>query len=110
MYKAGIIRGMEDVANEWLSFLRDNGEAGMETLKNEKVYLESYFQAKEGDSTYVYMLIVAKDVEAANNIAGESKNDIDLKYFEYMGRCIDPSSVTVLDCSFYMENLSGLHD
>lgn len=106
LYRVGIIKGKEDVAKEWLDFLRDNREAGIETLKNEKVYLETYFQAVEGGTMYVYMFIAADDIEAANNIAGESKNSLDLKHFEYMGRCVDPSSVTTMDCSCYLDNLA----
>lgn len=110
LYRAGIIKGKEDVAKEWMNFLKDNREAGIETLKNEKVYLESYFHAVENDTMYVYLLIAADDVEAANRIAGESRNSLDLKHLEYMNSCVDPSSTTVMDCFCCMDNLSSVND
>ena len=108
MYKVKVIEGKEDMAKEWLDFLNKNRDEGIKTLQNEKVYLESYFFSMEGDIMYVYLYIAANDINYANNVAQNSKNEIDLKHFDYMNKCLDQMSGIVMECSCYVDNLSHI--
>ncbi len=108
LYKAQIISGKEDVAREWLAFLDARKEESKRLLENEKVYLEAYFPAMEGDTMFIYMLLVAKDIDATNATARESTDPFDLKHFEYGKECVEPELGAIVDCMFYMENLADL--
>ncbi len=105
LYKISIIKGKEEIAEEWMQFLKENTQEGIKTLKNEKVYLESYFKAMENDTMYLYLFLAAENIERANAIAGESENELDKKHFEYMKACVELTSSTVLDAVCYMNNL-----
>ena len=108
LYRIQIIRGQEDVAREWLSFLDAHKAEGSKILKNEKAYFEAYFTAMEGDTMFVYMVFAANDVNFSNAAAGESKNPLDIKHFEYASQCVEPDKGAIIDCAFYMDNLEDL--
>jgi hypothetical protein len=110
MYKVKVINGKEEIAKEWLDFLNKNRDEGIKTLQNEKVYLESYFFSKEVDATYVYLHLVADNIDYANNTALKSDNAIDLKHFDYMKKCLDQTSGVIMECSCYMDNLSNINN
>jgi hypothetical protein len=105
IYKLEVIKGKEHVAEEWLDFLKNNAAEGIKTLKNERVYLESYFKSVEGSTMYLYLFIAANDVDFANSTAKKSQNVFDLKHFEYMKECIDFQKGKILDCFVQMNNL-----
>ncbi len=108
LYKLKVIKGKEETAKEWLAFLEANKDGGVETLKNELAYFEAYFSAIEDGIMYVYMFFAAKDVNYSNTIAGESKNELDIKHFEYMRSCLDLTGGDIMDCAFYLDNLEAL--
>ncbi len=89
LWKAKVKTGKESLAREWVSFLKKNKEEGEKTLANEKEYLEIYFISEEKGVTYLYMFVMAEDLEYANKVASESKNPMDAKHFEYMSLCLD---------------------
>ena len=90
LWRAKIKPGKEELAKEWLSFLTENREAGNKTLKNEKEHVETYFTNTENGSMYMYLFIIADDLEYAAEVAKSSGNSLDAKHFEYMSACIDP--------------------
>lgn len=92
LFKAKIKTGKEVIAHEWIDFLRANKDEGEETLKKEREHLEIYFLSEEGGATYIYMFILADDLEYANQVAAASGNPLDKKHFEYMEACIDVES------------------
>ncbi|MEY8354019.1 DUF6176 family protein [Lachnospiraceae bacterium 54-53] len=109
LYKLEVIKGKEETANEWLAFLEANKDEGAETLKNEQAYFEAYFSAVENGVMYIYMFFAAKDVSYSNSIASNSKNELDIKHFEYMHSCIDLTAGDIMDCAFYLDNLEALN-
>ena len=89
LWKIKIKSGKEDLALEWLSFLKENQEEGNQTLKNEKEYLEIYFVNRENGTMYIYSYVLADDLDNASKIALSSKNPLNQKHFEYMKACVD---------------------
>jgi hypothetical protein len=108
LYKLKVIAGEENTAKEWLDFLNRNREAGINTLQNEKIYLESYFSSIEGDTMYIYMYVAGENIDYANNVALKSENELDLKHFDYMKKCI--VSGDTMDCLCYMDNLPNINN
>ncbi len=96
LYKIKIKPGKEELAREWLTFLKQNADAGNETLKNEKEHLETYFANMENDTMYIYMYVLADDLDYANKTAMSSENPLDKKHFEYMMACADIAGCTQL--------------
>ena len=109
LYKLKVVKGKEKTAKEWLAFLEAHKVEGTETLKNELAYFEAYFTAVENGIMYIYMFFAAKDVSYSNTIAGNSKNELDIKHFEYMRSCIDLTAGDIMDCAFYLDNLEALN-
>ncbi|MEM6430265.1 MAG: DUF6176 family protein [Deinococcota bacterium] len=107
MYKLKVFKGKEGIANEWLDFLNKNRDEGTKTIKNEKIYLETYFKSTDMDVMYVYLFVAGKDIEYANSVARQSQSLVDVKHFEYMSECIDKDESDVLDSSLYLNNLEG---
>lgn len=105
LYKSYITRGKEDVANEWINFLNTNSAKGLETLKNEKVYLENYFLSEEDGQMVVYIYIAAEDIRKANETALSSENEIDLKHFAYMRECVEKGRSIRMDSVVCFNNL-----
>ncbi len=106
LYKMEVIKGKEELAKEWLQFLKDNSAAGVETLKNERIYLETYFTAVENGTMCVYLFIAGDNIAHANSTALESSNELDLKHFAYMKNCIDLAAGDIMDVFCYMNNIS----
>lgn len=92
LYKAKVKAGKEAVAREWIDFLTANKEQGETTLKNEREHLEVYFMSKEAGISYIYMFVLADNLEYANQVAAKSENPLDKKHFKYMAKCIDGES------------------
>ncbi len=97
LWKAKVIEGKEDLTKEWLNFLKANKKEGEETLKQEKEHLEIYFTNMENGAMYVYMFVLADDLEYAGKVAAASGNPLDAKHFEYMAACIDTESVVQME-------------
>ncbi|MGL6197664.1 MAG: DUF6176 family protein [Lachnospiraceae bacterium] len=108
LYKMEVIKGKEDVAREWLNFLKNSKEEAVQTLKNEKVYLESYFMAEEDGTMFVYCFMAADNIDKANQIASTSNNKLDEQHFKYGAECISQTSGDIMDCFLYIENLENL--
>lgn len=107
LYRIKIIPGQEEVAKEWLTFLKENQTAALETLRNEHVYLETYFTATEPDGMYVYLFMAARSIEEANQIAAKSTNPLDLKHFDYGKRCVERTAGAIMDAFCVLDNLEG---
>lgn len=89
LWRARIKSGKESLAREWIAFLEENKAPGNETLKNEKEHLELYFTNMENGAMYLYMFVLADDLEYAAKVASASGNPLDEKHFEYMTACVD---------------------
>ncbi|MEA4891071.1 MAG: DUF6176 family protein [Peptococcaceae bacterium] len=89
LWKAKVKAGKEALAREWLDFLKANKEAGEDTLKQEKEHLEIFFTNLENGTMYLYMFVLADDLEYAAKVATSSGNPLDEKHFEYMAACVD---------------------
>ena len=96
MYRHTVIKGKEDIANEWLAFLDEIKERGSEILVEENGYYEAYFTHTENDTMYIYITFASDDVDFSNNKAFESKNPLDVKHFEYMKACVDFEKVVAM--------------
>ena len=106
LLKAKVKAGKEAVAREWIDFLTANKEKGEETLKNEREHFEVYFMSKEDGISYVYMFVLADDLQYANQVAATSGNPLDKKHFEYMAACIDPESAIQIAPELILGDLS----
>lgn len=106
LFKAKIKSGKEDIAREWIDFLKANKEQGEKTLKNEREHVEAYFISEECGTTFLYMFILADDLEYANQVAAASDNPVDKKHFEYMAACIDVESAVQMKSELYMGDMS----
>ena len=89
LWRVGVKPGKEDLAWEWLEFLKANREEGNKTLKNEREHLELYFVNMEQGVMYAYMFVLADDLEYAARVAQASGNPLDAKHMEYMAACVD---------------------
>lgn len=105
LYQFEVIKGKESVAEEWLNFLNENKEKGKNTLKNEKVYFESYFKEKTESGLKIYMVIVCEDIQKANETALNSGNEIDKKHFAYMKECLDLEKGAIMESALVLNNL-----
>ena len=105
IYRLKVIRGKEGVAEEWLAFLKANTETAKKMLENEKVYFEAYFRENVGDQMYIYLFMMSKDHEFANNTAFNSSHELDKKHFEYLKECIDVEGSNTMDSELFMDNL-----
>ncbi len=106
LYKAKIKAGKEAVAREWIDFLTANKEKGEETLKNEREHLEVYFMSEESGISYIYMFVLADNLEYANQVAAQSGSPLDKKHFEYMAECIDAESAVQIAPELILGDLS----
>ncbi|MGX8710417.1 MAG: DUF6176 family protein [bacterium] len=106
LWRVKIKSGREDLAREWLEFLKENKEAGNETLKNEKEHLEIYFTSVENGSMYVYLFVLADDLEYASKVAQSSGNPLDAKHFEYMTACVDTEGCVRIDPALALGDFS----
>lgn len=96
LYKFEILKDKEDVAWEWLEFLKNNKENATASLKDEDGYYEGYFVSEEDDILYVYMHMICEDVEKAKEIAYSSNSDFDKKHFGYLKECVDLTKGKIL--------------
>lgn len=105
LYKLPIAKGKEPIAEEWLCFLTDNKDKALQTLAAEKVYFESYFKETINEQLVIYLLMLCKDHVYANTVARESKNEIDIKHFEYMKACVDLDAINIMNADLWLDNL-----
>lgn len=106
LWKARIKPGKEDLTREWIDFLRANKEEGEKTLKNEKEHLEIYFIQQEKEEAYLYLFVLADDLEYASKVAQSSGNPLDAKHFEYMTSCLDPEGYVQLKPELVLGDMS----
>lgn len=97
LWRMKIKAGKENVAREWIDFLKANQDEGNKTLKNEKEHLEIYFASKEADAMYVYTFVLADDFAYAIEVAQNSGNPLDAKHMEYMKECVDLEGCSKLE-------------
>ncbi|NEQ46679.1 MAG: hypothetical protein F6K00_25270 [Leptolyngbya sp. SIOISBB] len=107
LYRLEVVKGKESIAEEWLAYLEANKEKAEKTLENEKVYFEAYFKEVIENQMYIYLFLMCKDYEFANNTALNSSNELDKKHFEYMKACIDLNKGNILSSEIFMDNLKG---
>lgn len=62
--------------------------------------------SKEAGISYVYMFVLADNLEYANQIAAKSGNPLDKKHFEYMAECIDGESAVQIAPELILGDLS----
>ncbi|MEM6590786.1 MAG: DUF6176 family protein [Cyanobacteria bacterium P01_C01_bin.73] len=105
IYRLKVIKGKENVADEWLAFLEANKESAEKILENEKVYFEAYFKEIIDEQMYIYLLMMCEDHEFANSTALNSSNELDKRHFQYMENCIDREGSTILNSVIFMDNL-----
>ena len=105
LYKLKVIKGKEDIAEEWLAFLKANKEGAEKILENEKIYFEAYFKESVENQMYIYLFMMSKDHEFANNTAFNSSHELDKKHFEYMKACIDRNEANIMNSEVFMDNL-----
>ena len=105
LYKLKVIKGKESIAKEWLAYLETNKEKAEKILETEKVYFEAYFREVVENQMYIYLFLMCKDYEFANNIAFHSSNELDKKHFEYMKACINLNEGSIISSEVFMDNL-----
>ena len=78
--------GKSSVVDEWMNFLNENMEEVLLTLDGEKMYVETIFRERDGDTEYLYWY----SIQGENGIrVEESDYLIDKKHLEYWNECID---------------------
>ena len=105
LYRLKVIKGKESIAEEWLAFLKANKENAEKILENEKVYFEAYFKERIENQMYIYLFLMCKDHEFANNTAFNSSHELDKKHFEYLEACIDRNESKIMNSEVFMDNL-----
>jgi hypothetical protein len=94
-----VIEGKHQRFQEWMSFLRDQREAAVETLEGEKTYFEAVFSEKTDGKIYAFWLTFkgegGKPVE-------DSKHELDRKHLEFWNECIKKDSRKVFETEFYL--------
>ena len=105
LYRLRVIKGKEAIAEEWLAFLKANKEGAEKLLENEKVYFEAYFKETTENQMFIYLFMMSKDHEFANNTAFSSSHELDKKHFEYIKACIDRSESNTMNAEVFMDNL-----
>ncbi len=84
--KFKVKQGKSSVVDEWMKFLNDNMKHVLLTLNDEKMYVESIFREKQGETEYLYWHSLQG--EGGSNVE-ESAHEIDKKHLEYWYKCID---------------------
>lgn len=110
LWKAKVKEGKEKFAKQWLEFLKENKEEGNKTLKEEKEYLEIYFTNLEDGIMYIYMFIIAENLQFAATVATESENELNKRHFEYMADCIDVEGSMQMTPKLVLGDLSVFSD
>ena len=78
--------GKSSVVDEWMNFLNENMEEVLLTLDGEKMYVETIFRERDGDTEYLYWY----SIQGENGIrVEESDYLVDKKHLEYWNECID---------------------
>jgi hypothetical protein len=94
-----VIEGKEQRFTEWMSFLRAERAAAVETLEGEKTYFEAVFSDKADGKTYAFWLTFkgegGKPVES-------SRHELDRKHLEFWNECIRKDSRKVFEAEFYL--------
>ena len=78
--------GKSSVVDEWMNFLNENMEEVLLTLDGEKMYVETIFRERDGDTEYLYWYSIQGEggIEVEN-----SESWIDTRHLEYWEECID---------------------
>jgi len=84
--KFKVRHGKSSIVDEWMKFLNDNMKHVLLTLKDEKMYVESIFRERVGETEYLYWHSVQG--EGGANVE-ESEHEVDKKHLEYWYECID---------------------
>ena len=105
IYKLKVIKGKENIAEEWLAFLKTNKESAEKILEDEKVYFEAYFKESVDNQMFIYLFMMSEDHEFANNTAFNSSHELDKKHFEYIKACIDRDGSNTMNSDVFMDNL-----
>lgn len=92
LIKLKVIKGKEEVFQEWMDFLNKEGHRQEieEGIREEKVKVESVFSTEEDGETYVYWYMAMDDFDYAMKIATASKRKTDIRHFQFFAECIDP--------------------
>ena len=78
--------GKSSVVDEWMNFLNENMEEVLLTLDGEKMYVETIFRERDGDTEQLYWY----SIQGENGIrVEESDYLVDKKHLEYWNECID---------------------
>ncbi len=86
--KFRVKKGKEKKAREWMEFLRNNRDAIILTLDDEKMYVESIFEEEDGEYLFLYWYSVQGD---GGHAVEQSNHEVDLVHISYWKECIDES-------------------
>ncbi len=81
-----VIKGKEAVAYEWMTFLKDNLEAVIQTLEGERMYVETIFEEQDEEYMYLYWYSIQGE---GGTLVTDSQHEVDKKHLKYWRECID---------------------
>ncbi len=108
LYKFEVIKGKEDIAEEWLKFLSDHKEAGLKTLEKERVYFERYFVEKTDDTMYIYIFMMSEDAKYGQEVYINSTDEVDVKTKDYVNSCINVDNMKAINADLFFDNISSI--
>ena len=86
---AGLVKLKSDcggLVEEWRSTLEARREEALQTLREEGVSVESWFQVEIADEPYLLWYMRAESIQRVWEVAEQSKHDIDAYHFNIMSR------------------------
>lgn len=89
---AGLIKlkpGTEPTVRAWRETLEQRQDEALQTLRDEGIAIESWFQMEIGGEQYLLWYIRAESIARAREIAGRSTHAVDEYHFDVMSRITD---------------------
>lgn len=89
---AGLIKLKPDAGptvREWSETLNQRQDEALQTLRDEGIETESWFQVEIGGEQYLLWYIRAESIDRAREVASRSTHAIDEYHFDVMSRITD---------------------
>ncbi|WP_349931253.1 DUF6176 family protein [Glutamicibacter mishrai] len=85
-----VLPGKTEKVNEWMDLLNSSMPAVLETLEQEKMYVETIFSESIDGVEYLYWYSIQGENGA---MLQDSNHEIDKAHMEFWKECIDPEFV-----------------
>jgi hypothetical protein len=83
LFRAKVINGQSSTVDEWMSMLNDRLDEGEATLERERMGVEIVFRQRDGDTEYLYWIVICGEGESVES----SHHQLDIDHVAYDERC-----------------------